>query len=58
MRINDKIRVTINDNHYEVLVAGIERGFGANSPVTVKFYIDWDEGPIEYRWPIEKVEKL
>lgn len=57
-QINDKVGVTINGHEYEVLVAGVERGFGKNSPVMVKFYIDWDEGPCEYRWPLRDVRLL
>jgi hypothetical protein len=54
-QINDKIKVVINGREIETVVAGIERSFGMNSPIFVKFYIDWDEGPIEYRWPISEI---
>ena len=56
MKINDPIKVVINDRVIKASVAGFERGFGQNSPIKfVTFYIDWDEGPIKYTWPIEDV---
>lgn len=56
--INDLIRVRMGGAIYEVPVAGLERGCGTNSPITVKFYIDWDEGPVEYHLPLSEVEPL
>ena len=56
--INDLVRVKLNGAVYNVPVAGLERGCGVNSPITVKFYIDWDEGPIAYHVPLSEVEPL
>jgi hypothetical protein len=56
MRINDLFKVKINDRIIEVSVAGLERGCGRNSPVVVKFYIDWDEGPSEYKIMQSKIK--
>ena len=56
--INDMIKVRLGGAVYEVPVAGLERGCGTNSPITVKFYIDWEEGPMEYDVHCQKLNQL
>ena len=56
--INDMIKVRLGGAVYEVPVAGLERGCGTNSPITVKFYIDWEEGPMEYHVHCQKLNQL
>lgn len=58
LRIDDIIKVNINGGIHEVSVAGLERGCGIGSPIYVKFYIDWYEGPILYTWPLSKIAEM
>lgn len=59
MNIDDTIEVEINGRFHQCFIAGLERGFGKGSPIKkVVFYIDWDEGPCRYEWPVERVKLL
>ena len=50
MHIDDEVKI----NHpglgiMTVYIAGLERYAGKGSPIErFKYYLDWDEGPIEY----------